>query len=80
MELKIRDLMKVKGIRTYKELAELSGMSTCTLSLVLRGNPQLSTLEKLAKTLDCDVSDLFGKEKNNTVHCPHCGGVIHLTV
>ena len=44
---------------TLKDLANKMGIAPESLSRTLNGNPQLSTLESIAKCLDIDVRDLF---------------------
>ena len=60
----IVNLFKVKWNKRYtgKELATFSGLSTTTITKLLKGehvDMKLSTLEKIAKFLDCSVIDLL---------------------
>lgn len=71
-------MMKVRGVRTYKDLAKLADINISSLSSSLHGNPQLSTLERIAEALQCDVADLLVSERKNIAYCPHCGGIIYL--
>ncbi|MCM3774004.1 helix-turn-helix transcriptional regulator [Priestia aryabhattai] len=54
-------LMAKKNIRTILELQERTGVSRVTLGKIINGkteNVSLSTLVRICKGLDCDVSDL----------------------
>jgi transcriptional regulator with XRE-family HTH domain len=57
---KIRDLRKVRGF-TQSELAEVSGLSANTLSMIERGvsSPTLVTLQKIASALQVDINNFF---------------------
>ncbi|MGD2161477.1 MAG: helix-turn-helix domain-containing protein [Anaerolineales bacterium] len=57
---KIRDLRKTRGF-TQSELAEESGLSTNTLSMIERGvtSPNLITLQKIATALRLDINNFF---------------------
>lgn len=58
MELRIKELCKAKGI-LQKDLAEKIGITDIALRASLKGNPTLSTLEKVANALDVEVWELF---------------------
>ena len=60
----IVNLFKVKWNKRYtgKELAEASGLSTTTITKLMKGEHvdlKLSTLEKIAKFLKCSVKDIL---------------------
>lgn len=60
----IVNLFRVKWNKRYtgKELAQLSGLSTTTITKLLKGEHvdlKLSTLEKIAKFLGCSVKDII---------------------
>ncbi len=60
----IINLFKVKWNKRYtgKELAEASGLSTTTITKLMKGEHvdlKLSTLEKIAKFLKCSVKDIL---------------------
>ncbi|MBN1265205.1 MAG: cupin domain-containing protein [Anaerolineales bacterium] len=61
--LMVRTFRQKRGL-SQKELADLSDISTNTLSLVERGktSPTVSTLQKIANALNMDISDFFGIE------------------
>ena len=44
---------------TLKDLANKMGIASESLSRTLKGNPQLATLENIAKCLNVDVCDCF---------------------
>ncbi len=87
-------LCKQYGI-TQKELSARIGMKENTFNIILgKGNPQLSTLERIAHGFGITVSDLLSEppvpssapaqqpEHTNGqgLFCPHCGGRITLYV
>ena len=62
--MNIVNLFKVKWNKRYtgKELAEASGLSTTTITKLMKGEHvdlKLSTLEKIAKFLKCSVKDIL---------------------
>lgn len=50
---------------TLKDLANKMGIASESLSRTLKGNPQLATLENIAKCLNVDVCDLFPSSTDN---------------
>lgn len=78
MKLRIKELMKDRGISGLM-LAERVGISNVALSTIATGkmNPSLDTLERIAKALDVEMSDLFAPEKNR-FRCPRCGALLEL--
>jgi transcriptional regulator with XRE-family HTH domain len=56
----IRQIRRWRGL-TQSDLAEASGLSSNTLSLIERGqsSPTLSTLQKIAAALQIDINDFF---------------------
>ena len=50
---------------TLKDLANMMGIAPESLSRTLNGNPQLATLENIAKCLNVDVRDLFPSYTDN---------------
>lgn len=82
MELRINDIMKEKGL-TQKDVAEKLGIAQASLSAMLKGNPTINTLEKIASVLGVPFIELFkeqpnvaGTPKNAEMICPHCGKVV----
>ena len=73
-KLKVTECCKRKGI-TLQELADKLGVARSTLANTLvKKNPTLDTLEKIAKALDVKVADLFEEEQDkNILTCPKCG-------
>ncbi len=60
----IVNLYKVKWNKRYtsKEIAKISGLSTATITKLTKGehvDMKLSTLEKIAKFLNCSVKDIL---------------------
>ena len=72
MELRIKELLKEKGIM-HKELAEKLGVTDIALRASLKGNPTIGTLEKVANVLGVEVQELFAAPKEGAITCPHCG-------
>lgn len=58
MDYRIKELCKEKGL-LFKELAERLGITDVGLRQALKGNPTVSTLERIATALDVEVVDLF---------------------
>lgn len=61
-ELCVKEILKERGMK-MKDLAEQTDIAPETLTRVLRGNPQYSTLKTIADTLGVSVRDLF-KDKD----------------
>ena len=57
----------------HKELAEKLGVTDIALRASLKGNPTISTLEKVADALGVSVPELFAAPRNGVITCPHCG-------
>lgn len=72
MELRIKELLKEKGMM-HKELAEKLRVTDIALRASLKGNPTISTLEKVADALGVSVPELFAAPRNGVITCPHCG-------
>lgn len=80
MELRINDIIKEKGL-TQKDVAEKLGIAQASLSAMLKGNPTINTLEKIATVLGVSFLELFKEQsnvagtspKNAVMICPHCG-------
>lgn len=49
---------------THKRLAKEMGIMEAALSRALAGNPQLKTIEKIAKALDVSIKSLFDDPDN----------------
>lgn len=73
--IRIKEVLKEKGI-TQAELAQRMGVHRVALNSTLNNpNIKLSTLEKIAAAIGCEVGDFFRDEGDGsaTVVCPHCG-------
>ena len=81
----IKDVLKKYGI-TQIALAERLGINRVSLNATLNNpNIKLSTLDKIADAIGCDVTEFFSPADtadHNTITCPHCGAklVINLSV
>lgn len=81
----IKDVLKKYGI-TQIALAERLGINRVSLNATLNNpNIKLSTLDKIADAIGCDVTEFFTPADtagHNTITCPHCGAklVINLSI
>ena len=58
LSLSVRMLCRKQGI-TMRQLAEKMQIAPESLSRAINGNPQLSTIQSMAKNLNVEVADLF---------------------
>lgn len=65
----VRILCKQQGI-TMKELAERMQIAPESLSRAINGNPQLSTIRKIAECLNVEVAYLFTPISNEAISMP----------
>ncbi len=70
---KVKELCRNKGI-TIKELAEKMEIAPESLSRAINGNPQLSTIRKIAETLGVSVTDLFDRNEDELLAIVVCAG------
>lgn len=63
---KVKALCAEKGLQ-LKELAAIIHVKPESLSRTLNGNPQLSSLENIAKALNVGVADLFSDNAENCI-------------
>lgn len=58
----LREILKERGL-TLKTFSEMSGISQPNISNYINGNtsPTLDTLDRIAKSLDIEIQDLFSK-------------------
>ena len=84
--LHIKETLKQKGLK-QNELAERLGINRVSLSRILsnKNDMRISTIQKIADAIGCDVAEFFtpeDKEEHNTITCPHCGEklVINLSI
>lgn len=63
---RVKELCADKGLQ-LKELASIMDVKPESLSRTLNGNPQLSSLENIAKALNVGVADLFADKTENCV-------------
>ena len=72
-DMKVNLSAKVKNLcssqnMTLKDLANKMEIAPESLSRALNGNPQLSTLESIAKKLGVNLSDLFASSPTISLH------------
>lgn len=58
MSLRIKEVLKEKGY-TIQSLSDEMGVNRVSLTNSINGNPTVETLEKIASTIDVDISELF---------------------
>ena len=63
---RVKELCNEKGLQ-LKELAAIIKVKPESLSRTLNGNPQLSSLENIAKALNVGVADLFTDRTQNNI-------------
>ncbi len=63
---RVKEICAAKSIQ-LKELASIMNVKPESLSRTLNGNPQLSSLENIAKALNVGVADLFADKTENCV-------------
>ena len=63
---RVKEICADKGIQ-LKELAAIMDVKPESLSRTLNGNPQLSSLENIARALNVGVADLFADKSENCV-------------
>ena len=63
---RVKELCNEKGLQ-MKNLAAIMNVKPESLSRTLNGNPQLSSLENIAKALNVGVADLFADKSENCV-------------
>lgn len=81
MNYRIKELCRERGI-TLSELADKIEMKSANLSVSLseKGNPTITTLQKIATALNVPVSALFEEiqPNDNIIRCPSCGSELEL--
>lgn len=63
---RVKEICSDKGIQ-LKDLASIMNVKPESLSRTLNGNPQLSSLENIAKALNVGVADLFADKTENCI-------------
>ena len=70
---KVKELCSERGI-TIKQLAEKMKIAPESLSRAINGNPQLSTIRKIAYALGVSVTDLFDRSEDELQAIVVCAG------
>ena len=63
MALNVKGAIELRGL-TVTQVAKRMGVAVSTLSAMMNENPTVSSLERIAEALHCDVAELFD--------CPPC--------
>lgn len=63
---RVKEICNDNGLQ-LKDLAAIMNVKPESLSRTLNGNPQLSSLENIAKALNVGVADLFSDKTENCV-------------
>lgn len=63
---RVKEICCEKGLQ-MKDLAAIMNVKPESLSRTLNGNPQLSSLDNIAKALNIGVADLFSDKTKNCV-------------
>lgn len=87
--MRFKETLEKYGI-TQMELADRLGINRVSVSRLLseKNDIRLSTIEKIAKAIGCNVSELVltdsekqpTNEKETYIVCPHCGEKIKISV
>lgn len=78
MILRIKELLKEKGVTTYQLAAHL-GVTQPTVSNAMNGNPNVEWLNKVALFLNVPITDLF-EQTNGDFRCPNCGTALNISI
>ena len=63
---RVKEICSERGLQ-MKDLAAIMDVKPESLSRTLNGNPQLSSLENIAKALNIGVADLFADRVENNI-------------
>lgn len=77
MSLNIKKAIKEHGLEV-REVAKRMEITPTGLSQHINGNPSVEVLERIAKAIGCDITELFDAPKEGVIHCPKCGTEIKL--
>lgn len=77
MELKVKEVIKSKGL-TMQQVADILGVTRDTLTRNINGNPTVETLEKIAKAIGVEITDLFEKSSEDVVGAIRIGDNTHV--
>ena len=66
MELRIKEIIKERG-SSIQNIADTIGINRVTLSNSINGNPTIETLDKIAKALNVDVTELFKQPEKDSL-------------
>lgn len=66
MGLQIKEIIKSRGM-TVQDIAERMGISRVGLSQHINGNPSVEVLDRIAKAIGCDISELFEQPQKDEI-------------
>ncbi len=79
MGLRVKELLKEKGVTTYQLAAHL-GVTQPAVSSAMNGNPNMKWLESVAEFLGVHITDLFDRPPGGgNFICPNCGTSLRLS-
>lgn len=62
---------------TLEAVAKRMGINKITLYRNIAGNITIESLQKIASSVPCDISEFFTSEES-PLYCPYCGKPIYL--
>ncbi len=75
----IKKVIKERGY-TLVQVATEMGITKSAISQIVNGNPNITTLRKIADIIGCQLTDFFDDETEPRITCPHCGKDFHIRV
>lgn len=70
--MKIKSVIKERGF-TLVQVATQMGITKGAMSQIVNGNPNITTLRKIANIIGCQITDFFRDESEPKIYCPYCG-------
>ena len=82
--VQIKEALKKRGLK-QNELADRLGINRVSLSRLLsdKNDMRVSTIQKIADAIGCDVAEFFKPEEPEnhcTITCPHCGAKLEINL
>lgn len=79
LKLNLRRTMHIANV-TQMELSAKTGLTQANISAIVLGkaSPRNATLSKIADALGMEIHELYDAPDEQTIYCPHCGGIIKI--